>query len=76
MEKGFDVVSESLVQALPAISDEILSKVLGVINFVAQRRTTGKREYFDIIHRQVGFRFGPGMRDLSLLSKIKHTVWN
>jgi FKBP-type peptidyl-prolyl cis-trans isomerase (trigger factor) len=75
VQKGFEMVSESLAQDLPDISEEILYKVLGVIHFVAQRRTTGRREYFDIIHRHVDFKVGPEMRAQSLLSKIKHTAW-
>lgn len=33
-----------------------LSKILGAIWFVAKRRTTGKREYLQIIRQYVGIR--------------------
>jgi hypothetical protein len=63
IKKGFEIVDD-IIRDLDSIDVEMLVKVLGVIRFVAKRRTTGNREYFTIIHEFVGVHIGPGMRAL------------
>lgn len=62
LKEGFDMVVASIEEDMPDIPNETIVKILGVVRFVAKRRTTGRREYFDIIHRYVGLRAGPGTR--------------
>jgi hypothetical protein len=47
---------------LKGIDEDELVKVLGVLHFVAKRRTRGHREYLRIVEQFVGERMGPGMR--------------
>ena len=49
---------------LKDVDNEIIVKILGVIRFVANRRTKTGREYMKIIHQYVGQRIGPGIRVL------------
>jgi len=46
------------------LEDEEIVKVLGVIRFVAKRRTKIGREYMAVIHQYVGQRVGSGIRIL------------
>lgn len=62
IEKGFKCVDEVIREDLANIEKEIIVKLLGVIRFVANRRTNGGREYMEIIHQYVGARVGPGAR--------------
>jgi len=62
LKEGFDMVVASIKEDLQGVPNDTIVKILGVIYFVAKRRTTGNREYFDIIHEYVGWRAGPGMR--------------
>ena len=62
IEKGFKYVDEIIEIDLADIEKEIIVKLLGVIRFVAVRRTQGGREYMDIIQRYVGARVGLGAR--------------
>ena len=66
VEHGFNYVDDVIRNDLARIEKEVLVKILGVIRFVADRRTRGGREYMDVIHRYVGARVGPGMRVLEV----------
>ena len=61
---GFDYVEKAITKDLPNIEKEILVKTLGVIRFVAIRRTKFGREYITIIHQYVGQRLDTGIRVL------------
>ena len=61
---GFDCVEKAITKDLPNIEKEILVKTLGVIRFVASRRTKLGREYITIIHQYVGQRLDTGIRVL------------
>lgn len=61
---GFDCIETAITKDLPNIKGEILIKTLGVIRFVANRRTKISREYMNIIHQYVGQRIGTGVRVL------------
>jgi len=58
---GFDYVEKAITKDLPNIEKEILVKTLGVIRFVANRRTKFGREYMTIIHQYVGQRLDTGI---------------
>ena len=62
--EGFEMVLQSMAEDLPDTPAETIVKILGVIHFVARRRTRGGWEYFDVIHEYVGLRGGPGIRIL------------
>jgi len=53
-----------ITKDLPNIEQEILVKILGVICFVADRRTKFGREYMTVIHQYVGQRLDTGIRAL------------
>ena len=59
---GVDYVEEAIRKDLPKVSNEIIVKILGVIRFVAKRRTKIGREYMNIIHQYVGQRIDTGVR--------------
>jgi hypothetical protein len=61
---GAYFVDKSINEDLSDVSKEIIVKVLGVIRFVAKRRTKTGREYMSVIHQYVGQRFAPGARIL------------
>jgi len=61
---GFNYVDKSIGEDLKDIEDEEIVKVLGVIRFVAKRRTKTGREYMAVIHQYVGQRIGSGIRVL------------
>jgi len=46
------------------VDTETIVKILGVIRFVANRRTKTGKEYMNIIHQYVGQRIGSGIRIL------------
>lgn len=52
--EGFAMLVTAIKQDLHNVPSETIAKILGVIHFVAKRRSTGRREYFDVIHRYVG----------------------
>ncbi|VAW42707.1 hypothetical protein MNBD_GAMMA01-804 [hydrothermal vent metagenome] len=52
----------SINEDLNDVSNEVLVKILGVIRFVAKRRTKTGREYMNIIHQYVGQRIASGVR--------------
>lgn len=55
IEKGFNFVQKAMEDNHFAnIPEDIVVKVLGVLRFVARRRTTGKREYLKIIEEYIG----------------------
>jgi hypothetical protein len=62
---GFDRVSMAIDTTLGDIPQEMLCKILGVILFVARRRSRGRREYLTIVQEYVGINITPGMRALS-----------
>ena len=61
---GFNYVDKSIREDLKDVENEKIVKVLGVIRFVAKRRTKTGREYMNVIHQYVGQRVGSGMRIL------------
>jgi hypothetical protein len=62
LEKGFQHVLKVINDELSDVSREELTKILGAIYFVANRRTRGKREYLSIIRQYVGMRLPDGSR--------------
>jgi hypothetical protein len=61
---GVKYVEKSIEEDLKNVAVEKIIKVLGVIRFVARRRTKIGREYMMIIHQYVGQRVGSGIRIL------------
>lgn len=59
---GFNYVDEAIRQDLKDVATQEIVKVLGVIRFVAKRRTKTGREYMTVIHQYVGQRVGSGVR--------------
>jgi hypothetical protein len=64
---GVEQVDKAIKEDLADVSRERLVKVLGVIRFVARRRTKLGREYMQVVHQYVGLRLGPGIRGLTTL---------
>jgi len=60
--KGVEYVDKSIEEDLKNVDNDEIVKVLGVIRFVATRRTKIGREYMTVIHRYVGQRVGSGIR--------------
>jgi len=61
---GFNYVEKAIEEDLKKVAVEQIVKILGVIRFVARRRTKLGREYMMIIHQYVGQRVGSGIRIL------------
>jgi hypothetical protein len=61
---GVNYVEKFIVEDLKDVKNEEIVKILGVIRFVARRRTKIGREYMAIIHQYVGQRIGSGIRIL------------
>ncbi len=61
---GARYVDQVIGDDLKAINHEVITKVLGVIRFVARRRTKTGREYMAVIHEYVGQRITTGSRIL------------
>ena len=61
---GVNYVEEAIEKDLYDVDNEIIVKTLGVIRFVAKRRTNIGREYMNIIHQYVGTRVDTGIRIL------------
>lgn len=61
---GVNHVDKAIIEDLKDVGNDEIVKVLGVIRFVAKRRTQIGREYMNIIHQYVGQRVGPGIRVL------------
>jgi hypothetical protein len=54
LEKGFQSVLQAINDELSNVPREELVKILGAIYFVANRRTTGQREYLSLIRKYIG----------------------
>jgi hypothetical protein len=65
LREGFEMVDQVIDQDLCDVSRDTLVKVLGVLHYVAKRRSEGRREYLEIIHQYVGVRVAPGTRLLT-----------
>ena len=61
---GVNCIEESIREDMKDVDNEEIVKILGVIRFVARRRTKIGREYMTIIHQYVGQRIGSGIRVL------------
>jgi hypothetical protein len=61
LREGFEMVIRAISSDLAEVSDEVIVRILGVIHFVARRRSRAGREYLDVIRQYVGLRVGPGM---------------
>ena len=61
---GVKYIENAINNDLADINNETIVKILGVIRFVAKRRTKIGREYMNIIHQYVGRRVGAGIRVL------------
>lgn len=62
VKNGVTYVDGAIEGDLNKVNDEEITKVLGVIRFVAKRRTKIGREYMNLIHQYVGRRVGTGIR--------------
>jgi hypothetical protein len=62
VRRGQQIVQSAIDADLADIPNDKIVKILGAIHFVARRRARGGRDYFDVIHRYVGVRLGPGLR--------------
>lgn len=60
--EGLNFVQGAIREDFDGVSSETIVKVLGVIRFVAKRRTNRGREYMNIIHQYVGARVASGLR--------------
>lgn len=63
---GADYVDAVIAKDLSDVDREEIVKILGVIRFVAVRRTKLGREYMRVIHQYVGRRVGSGIRVLNM----------
>ena len=61
---GVNYIENVINNDLTDVNNETIVKILGVIRFVAKRRTKIGREYMNIIHQYVGRRVGAGIRVL------------
>jgi hypothetical protein len=59
---GVKYVDRSIREDLKDAGNDKIVKLLGVIRFVARRRTKIGREYMTVIHQYVGQRVGSGIR--------------
>jgi hypothetical protein len=62
LREGYDMVVQAISEDIADVPQETIVKILGVIHFVARRRTRGGREHLDVLQRHVGLRVGTGMR--------------
>ena len=65
VSNGIKYLNNAISEDLNDLSEDVLVKLLGVIRFVARRRTKNSREYMNIIHQYVGQRIASGIRVLS-----------
>jgi hypothetical protein len=63
---GYQRVLDVIQNDLSEVPGKTIIRILAVIYFVARRRAKGGRDYFDLIHKYVGLRAGPGMRILNM----------
>ena len=61
---GMKYLDDVIREDLKDVDNEIIVKILGIIRFVAKRRTNTGREYMNIVHQYVGRRVGVGIRVL------------
>lgn len=61
---GVNYVDKLIREDLRGVENEKIVKVLGVIRFVARRRTKTGREYMNVIHQYIGQRVGSDIRVL------------
>jgi hypothetical protein len=66
VEKGFYQVNKAIEDDLPEVPEDELVKILGVIHFVAKRRSRGGREYLRVVNKYVGERIGREIRIMHL----------
>ncbi len=59
---GINYVKKVIEKDLIDVDNEVIVKILGVIRFVAKRRTNIGREYMGVIHQYVGIRVDTGAR--------------
>ncbi len=59
---GVKYVDQAIREDLREVTDEEITKVLGVVRFVAKRRTRTGKEYMTVIRQYVGQRIGTGIR--------------
>lgn len=64
VQKGFEMVSQSMKEDIADLPDETIVKILGVIHYVAKRRARGGRDHFEILQQYVGVRVASGMRSI------------
>lgn len=62
VEDGFNYVDAAITRDLEHLNNDTIVKILGVIRFVARRRTQTGKEYMNIIHQYVGQRIDTGVR--------------
>ena len=62
LEDGFNYVDAVIKTDLEGVEQEKLIKILGVLHFIAKRRTRGHREYLAIVEQYVGERVDSGLR--------------
>ena len=62
IKNGFYFVDQAIREDLNELDKDTIVKLLGVIWFVADRRTQGGREYLEVINRYVGARITTGVR--------------
>jgi hypothetical protein len=62
ISNGVIFVESAINEDLNDIDNIVIVKILGVIRFVARRRTKTGKEYMNIIHQYVGQRIAPGLR--------------
>jgi hypothetical protein len=64
LREGYELVAHAISEDMADVPQDTVIKTLGVIHFVAKRRTRGGREHLDVLQRHVGLRLGTGMRVL------------
>jgi hypothetical protein len=62
LREGYGMVTQAISEDMADVPQDTLVKILGVIHFVARRRTRGGREHLRVLQQYVGLRVGPGMR--------------
>jgi hypothetical protein len=60
LQEGYDIVNRAISEDMADVLPDTLVRILGVIHFVAQRRTRGGREHFDVLQQYVGLRLDTG----------------
>jgi len=62
---GVDFIEDIIKEDLKDVNNEVIVKILGIIRFVAKRRSKTGQEYMRLIHQYVGPRIGSGIRILN-----------